>query len=147
MVSTMTSLVVRTCAGSGGMPLHSVKPRDGATYPRIGYGIQFDVRNARVFAPALCTIGFSSQNWGAIPLPLALRDIGGGLCQLHVSMDITIPFATGATGFGGTYFKVPLDELLIGLTVYSQALIVDDGANNLGINASNAMRTTFGHEK
>ncbi|MCB9892554.1 MAG: hypothetical protein H6832_01675 [Planctomycetes bacterium] len=136
-----------SCAGSGGMPVHSVKPRDGATYPRIGYGIQFDVRNAKVFAPALCTIGFSSQTWGAIPLPLALRDIGGGLCQLHVSMDITIPFATGLTGFGGTAFQVPQDERLIGLTVYSQILIVDNGANNLGINASNAVRTTFGHEK
>ena len=135
------------CAGSGGVTVHNAKPRDGALYPRIGYGMQFDVSKAKKFSAAMCMLGLSSQKWGAISLPLALRPLGGGLCKLYVSMDLTLPFATGATGFGGVYFRLPKDERLVGLTLNSQVLVLDNGANNLGINTTNAFRTTFGHEK
>jgi hypothetical protein len=93
-------------------------------------------------ALAYLMLGFSRTNWGPLPLPFELPGTAAspsGPCTAYVSGDIIVPVLTTATGtFSQTLQVNNIDTNLHGLNLYSEAVGIDQAANNWGIVASNA---------
>lgn len=73
-------------------------------------------------------VGTSDTFFGALPLPLDLAAIGMSGCQLLVSIDLQIPFATDQNGA----FRFQTLGFLPGIEVYAQAYLADIGPGKLG---------------
>ena len=91
-----------------------------ATLPRIGTTMLVIVDHMPI-SVGVMVLGFSNGP----PLPLDVTFLGLNGCLLHVSVDITYMLSGG----GGTAvhsLALPLDNTLLGLVVYEQALVLDN---------------------
>ncbi|MDP3758781.1 MAG: hypothetical protein Q8Q86_03605, partial [Candidatus Daviesbacteria bacterium] len=82
-------------------------------------------------------LGASDTHWMSSPLPLALDPVGMAGCKLLVSPDALLPFVTSV----GTSFwsiGIPDDYSMTMVPLFYQALVIDPGANVLGVTTSNA---------
>lgn len=117
----------------------------GLIYPVIGREIAVQLRNGPRNAAAIALLGFSSQAYGAVPLPFALGTIGAPGCTLWCDIAAYAPTTTNATGFTGVLLaNVPNDRNLIGQSVFCQFLAQDAAANSFGWVFSDGLRATIG---
>lgn len=125
------------CAGSNGIDVHS-----GGGTPETNQTLQWRLQGAPGLSAAVLLLGASNTSWGGIPLPVPVP--GGGDCLVRVSVDVTLPTSTNASGDAAILFAVPGDVALIGARVFTQYATVDLPANQLGLTLSNGLETLVG---
>ncbi|MCA8968329.1 MAG: hypothetical protein KDC95_01045 [Planctomycetes bacterium] len=87
-------------------------------------------------------VGSSSKTWGVVPLPLKLDSIGMAGCELLASPDVLIP-APIANGSAAWSLMIPSISLT-GVQFFTQAIVVDGGANAFGATLTNGLEATIG---
>lgn len=126
---------------------HTAVPRLFSTNtPQINDSFRVRVEQARASTPGLMLLGFSATSWSGLPLPLDLSVLGAGGCELLVSPDLVLPFATTASGTGFVVYDVPNDLYLLNLAFYNQAMIAEPSANALGYAFSNGGAAVVGNQ-
>ncbi len=107
--------------------------------PRIGATFEFEVWDAVGGSGGLVLVSLASA-----PIPIL-----GGTLHVLPPFVLQLPFATsgavGAAGAGTAYLPqlVPSNPALVGLPIFTQALIADGGAPE-GLTLSNAIELTVG---
>lgn len=91
-------------------------------------------------APTILATGASSTNWLGIPLPLDLTGAGMPGCTLYVAIDLTEAFTGSQTG-GTIFITLPNDPVLVGTSLFHQAVTVP---SPIAIATSNALRVLVG---
>lgn len=112
--------------------------------PEINNMFSINVSGATPNRPALLTFGISKTTWGAIRLPFDLAPLGAPGCKLLCSLESFLTSGTNGSGSGSISFQIPNDRNLVCLGFCNQWLIVDPGANTLGIALSNCGEVTIG---
>jgi len=110
----------------------------------VGRTFALNLSQARPGAPALQLTGWSNQRWGNTALPLDLRPLGAPGCKLLVSPDLMRAGVVGASGRMSVPIVLPRDSRLGGVELFSQFLVLDAGANALGLAVSNGGREVIG---
>jgi hypothetical protein len=90
--------------------------------PWLDDTLRQDVLHDPATTPLLGVLGFRADVWGAIPLPLALVDLGMPQCLLHQE-----PFHWD-TSLAPWALSIPNQAQLIGLEFYTQVLVQDAAA-------------------
>jgi hypothetical protein len=126
------------CAGSAGVPR-----LDAESLPWIGSALTLRLSNLPPQMPAALNLGFSNSAWGALSLPFPLTGIGMPGCWLLVSPDVlcSIPGTSGTTTFR---IQIPFDPSLVWVSFHNQAIVLDPGANPLGLTTSNGGTSRIG---
>ena len=108
--------------------------------PILGKSFMLDLANAPLNTAGLLFFGFA-------PWSLDLGLIGAPGCIARARPDISGSIATD--GFGKwpnpTPIPVPNDAKLVGAVFYNQFLLLDLGANQLGLIVSNGGKATIGY--
>lgn len=113
------------CPGTGNVvPVHT-----GSGTPEINNTLNWNISNAVANSGGSLYLGISRTTWNGIPLPLNLGFLGvGPTCQLCVSVDVSLPFATSGAGSGSVPLTLPNLVNLIQGHFYTQGVILDPGA-------------------
>lgn len=127
------------CAGTVGTPAHTAFGT-----PEIGQTVRYSLVGARGGAASTMLIGLSDRFWGRTTLPLDLGFLGAPGCFLRTDPVDSLPRVVGRTGSARADVALPLDHALIRGEFFTQFLIVDPGANPLGLVTTNGMHTTIG---
>ena len=91
----------------------------------------------------LLLTGLSNTRWGALVLPFDLGLFGLSGCRLWTSVDF-ISYASAAAGASIGSLVIPNDSVLLGMSVYQQALALSAAAPN-GLGAvSNGLELVIG---
>ena len=96
----------------------------------------------RVAIGVLGTPGIGGT-WAGLRLPIDLAPLGAPSCTWNVSVDVTVPLV----GSGPLYsweLRLPSDPAIAGRTFYEQAVLVDPGANALGLATTWSSKWTVG---
>lgn len=88
---------------------------------RPGYPSTMTVRNLPVGQQGILMVGASKEWLGFTPLPMSLGSYGLPNCELVVSLDYLMQFATGNGTFQVT-LQPPLDTVLAGVELHLQAV-------------------------
>jgi hypothetical protein len=121
------------CLGSAGTPDIALAP---GREPWIGDSLELAITRLPPGQPAALNLGFSRTSWQGLALPFPLGAIGMPGCDLLVGPDLTCPLANPA-GSATFPLRIPFDPRYIGLPFFDQALVLDPGANALGVIVSN----------
>jgi hypothetical protein len=121
------------CAGSAGTPDIALVP---GREPWIDDTLELAITRLPPGQPAALNLGFSRASWQGLALPFPLGAIGMPGCDLLVGPDLTCPLANPA-GSATFPLRIPFDPRYIGLPFFDQALVLDPGANALGVIVSN----------
>ena len=109
--------------------------------PFAGGKFGFHLHGATGGAPAILFVGASKTSWAGLPLPFDLGPLGAPGNLIRCSGEALVTYVTSGTGpgKGQASFLVPsIPVAAKGYFLYSQWLILDKGANTLGIVMSNA---------
>jgi hypothetical protein len=91
-------------------------------------------------------IGHSALQFGTVPLPFDLTQLGAPGCSWLVNMlSPPMPFAFDGSGEATVNYNVPYDLTLRGSLVLLQTLALDPRANGLGLTMSNGLAAGIGH--
>ncbi len=112
--------------------------------PEIGLPLKVDFALAKGLAPVLLSMSLSNSKWNGIPLPLDLTPFGAKGCKLLAGLDLIFVGTASKTGSGSFTFPIPRDKTLIQLNTYFQSLVIDPGANSLGLAFSNGLNVRLG---
>lgn len=130
------------CAGTAGTP--TVSARSGEA-PILGSTFALELAGLPGGARALPLFGLSTtRTAGGVALPIDLRSIGAPGCRLEVSPESAVNVTADNQGRATFYLPVPYDTALLGLHVHTQAVVLDPGANGLGITVSNRGELVLG---
>jgi|694.fasta_scaffold48585_3 hypothetical protein len=95
---------------------------------------------------AVLALGNSSQQWGGAPLPFDLGLIGIPGCQWRIAADVLLALPTSGLPGGRRRsshpIAVPNNTQLLGLDVFAQWLLLEQGPSGLTGSATRAVRTT-----
>ncbi|MBK9386119.1 MAG: hypothetical protein IPN34_15005 [Planctomycetes bacterium] len=129
------------CAGTNGTP---VLGASGSSTPRLGGTFQMVLAPTatHVLSQSFGVIGVSTTQWQGLPLPLP---IGAGApgCQVLVSIDDVLPL-TRVGSSASWSLQIPFDPQYLGVQLAVQGLVLDPGANALGLVVSNGGRLVIG---
>jgi hypothetical protein len=93
--------------------------------------------------PVVVALGGSKTIWGALPLPFDLAVISmpgcSALCDPLVTFNVT-----NTAGTASLTLPIPNSAALLMATFYNQAYVIDNGANPLGLTASNGGEGVIG---
>ena len=128
-----------SCPGSTGAPGLA-----GSGYPDLGFTPKAMVSAARPNQAGVLFFGASNTQWGSIVLPFDLGGVGMPGCKQYVSLDVSVPLATGVAGSPSYSFPVPNDPALRGGRFHLQYVFADAGANALGLVATNGLTGLVG---
>ncbi len=93
--------------------------------PYVGTDFVHEIRNAPPVAfVGLIAFGLSDQFWSGVPLPLDLTLAGAPGCSVLVSPDVLLVTLLN-NGTGGLTWSLPNQQSLVGLTFFTQALVLD----------------------
>ena len=94
---------------------------------------------------ALCVIGVSKSNWGAVLLPWDLSFLGLKGCSLYSSMEIAYPVATNASGRANLSLPLPPLATHANVTFQNQWINLDNRVNPaFPLTLSNAVEVRSG---
>jgi hypothetical protein len=127
------------CAGSAGNPIHN-----GTGTPDIGSTVAYTLSSAARFTPSVLMLGLSNTGWSGGRLPLSLDVLGATGCALRVDPMVSYNRVTDSGGTASQNLPLPRDYALVGISLYTQFLILDRGANPAGLATTNGLRTTIG---
>ncbi len=130
------------CAGSAGTPALAAEP---GSLPWIGGTLQVRATNlpTNALRVPFGILGASNSSWGTFTLPLDLGFAGMQGCSLHVSLDVIAPLTAGS-GSALWSIPIPAETLFVGQRFFQQVLVLDPGANVLGITLANAGEARIG---
>ena len=125
------------CSGSVGTPELHLAQGGQVNLPLIGetFNIQLSGMPIFIFNVPFGILGFSKTQWGGIPLPYDLSNLGFWNCTQFVSLDFSIGLVNNG-GVATWAIPVPNNPNLIGLTFYVQGVVID-----LGVNPGDAILT------
>jgi hypothetical protein len=130
------------CTGTAGTP---VLAPDAGQLPWIGEA--FTTKLGNVPASALRVpfglLGVSKTNWNGIPLPVDLGSIGMPGCTLFTSAEL-VATLSAPSGVATWTLPIPPEPAFVGSRLWQQAVVLDPGANVLGMSASNAGEAYIG---
>lgn len=131
------------CADAASVP---VLLADG--WPVLGSQFETLVRTAQP-APSLAVLahGLSNQQASGLPLPLSLAVLGAPGCAALNSLDVTQIGAVAAAMPPVLYrwlLTISNVPAFAGVQLFTQAYVLDAGANSLGVAVSNAARLVTG---
>ncbi|MDA0372419.1 MAG: M20/M25/M40 family metallo-hydrolase [Planctomycetota bacterium] len=127
------------CAGGGTRTSPSMG-NDGV--PIVGRSFALTLSQAAPGAVTALLIGTSDQSFGGISLPAPLPGAPG--CSLLVAPERIDQRAADGAGSARVDLPVPGDPALIGVDVFHQWVVIDAGANALGLAVSEGARTRIG---
>ena len=128
------------CPGSTGAPSLAAQPN---AWPWSGASFTVEVNDVPPSAAISLAFGASASQWGGLSLPVALPGTGSPGCSASISLDVVVPVLN--TGSGGSLtLGIPTNASLIGQAYYNQAVVLDPGANALGLTTSNAACARIG---
>ncbi len=109
--------------------------------PALGKSFMLDLANAPLATGGLLFFGFA-------PASLDLGPIGAPGCTVHAQLPF-LSWTVYTDWFGKwpnpTPFPLPIDPNLVGAVFYNQFLLLDRGANQLGLIVSNGGKATIGY--
>jgi hypothetical protein len=117
------------CVATGG----AVPTMTNSGVPEIGGSFSLNLALARAGAPATLLIGLSKTAWAGGSLPFSMAGLGAPSCSLLVSPDITLGYTASGAGSVTATLNVPIDNNLVGGTFHDQFIVIDAGANALGV--------------
>lgn len=126
------------CAGTAGVP--------GLTATgdhKIGGSTTLQLGTLPMSRSGAMFVGLSASNWNGLQLPASLGTIGMTGCDLLVSSEASMLMTTGS-GTWLTTFNHPLTASLINQQLFFQGVVLDPGANPLGVITSNGGDLVFG---
>ncbi|MEM7200194.1 MAG: sialate O-acetylesterase [Planctomycetota bacterium] len=94
--------------------------------------------------PGALLLGSSDQTWSALPLPLELSVLRLPGCNLYVSIDASVGFATSPTGDADITLPLPDTAAIHGIELFGQAALLCPGLTTPGLCLSNAGRAVVG---
>ncbi len=130
----------RVACGGGSNNAVPLIGNDGVAI--IGRSFAIEVSYAAPNAALALTIGLSDTAWVGGPLPFVIPSTGG--CTLFASTEALGQSTSSGAGAGTHSIPVPNDANLIGVEVFHQWIVIDPGANPLGLAVSAAAKTTIG---
>jgi hypothetical protein len=130
----------QSCAASQTTP--TLAPRDGDR-PWLDDTMTVELRDLPAGQPVVMNTGFSDSMWGNLRLPFPLDGIGMTGCVLYTPPDIGTSLPN-LQGYAAWTLPLPNDAALIGLQFFNQGLVLDPGANPLGVVATNGGAGTIG---
>lgn len=138
-VSPVYALFGNGCAGSAGVPTNTA-----SALPRIGQTMTANVGSLPAVGIALFLVGLSrtTSQFGA--LPLNLTGLGAPGCTGYVSND-SIQLLFGSGGSAAVNLAIPGSQSYLGFQFFTQALVLDQGWNALGLVVSDAAAATIGN--
>lgn len=127
-----------SCAGTLGAPTLA---QSGNIPPALGavFGLTVDNMPNGV---AFLSFGTSDALFGGLPLPLDLSILGMNGCSLYTEIVSTLQLI--GLPSASIALPIPLDPTLLGGVIYSQALVGDPAANQIGLTSTNGGRIRFG---
>ena len=130
------------CSGSVGTPELAIA---SGHLPLIGetFNIQLSGMPTSVVNVPFGVLGFSKTQWGGIPLPYDLSNLGFWNCTQFVSLDFSIGLVNNG-GVATWAIPVPNNPNLIGLTFYVQGVVIDFGVNPGNAIVTNAAEGVIG---
>ncbi|MCA8953427.1 MAG: hypothetical protein KDE27_28195, partial [Planctomycetes bacterium] len=112
--------------------------------PRLG---QSTTLRVEALAPGVtaAAIAFGVSDVTSVfgALPFALAPLGGAGCALLVSTDAIAPMVR-QNGIAAYALALPATPVLLGTTMFAQALLLDPAANSLGARTTNALELVLG---
>ncbi|MBM4063189.1 MAG: right-handed parallel beta-helix repeat-containing protein [Planctomycetes bacterium] len=126
------------CTGTPGVPTNVA-----TGLPQLGTTMTITFGNLPAPELAVAIFGFSNVTSGFGPLPLNLATFGAPNCFARASADATT-FLLGSAGSASLQMATPNLPGLIGLTYYTQALVIDPPVNTLGVTMSDAAAAVVG---
>ena len=132
------------CAGTNGVPSHTVTHGNGRQGNQQGTPTSYNVTSARPFTSAFLHLGLSRTNWNGFRLPLSLNFVGMPGCWLNHDLVVTEQTATDSRGSANYRITWPVDQSAVGLEIYTTFAILDLGANPTSVVHSNSMATVIG---
>lgn len=131
------------CTGSNGRAPR-VATRD-LELPILGATFVVDFVDMPASAAFFPLLGFSNtMTSGGVGLPFDLGLIGATGCSLGIDPLATLGAVATSTGTGTLGLAVPATSALIGVVVFTQAIVADPGVNPLGITTSNVAAIAVG---
>ena len=130
------------CAGAAGIPT-LYRPNQAGNHPWIGQTFRIGLRNLPNIStvPAFLMFGGDPDlACPGLPLPLALGILGAPGCALETCSTLSAPITQQAQFL----VPIPLDPILIGIALHTQAVALDPTANALGACFSNRGDLTIG---
>ena len=109
--------------------------------PIVGQKFGFHLHGATGGAAAILFLGVSKTKWGLLPLPFDLGPLGAPGNFIRCSGDTFMTFVAAGSGAGkgqAGFLASSVPASGKGYYLYSQWLILDKGANSMGIVMSNA---------
>lgn len=97
---------------------------------------------------AILGVGFNNQQWNGTPLPIDLTPLGMPGCSWHIALATSLLLPTtsqnGLPHHGTHELTIPHDSGLLGVALYWQGLLLENGPTGLAGAVTNAARTTVG---
>ncbi len=135
-----------TCLNpAGGGSAVGIPQIAAATMPEINKQFDVTLSGGAPNAPAFLFFGASNTALGVLPLPFDLGLIGASGCMVLTSSDVATPAVPiGAAGAATFSTVIPPSGSLVGNTLYLQWILIDIGANALGVITSNGGEAMIG---
>ncbi|MEZ5963765.1 MAG: kelch repeat-containing protein [Planctomycetota bacterium] len=128
------------CHGQNGVPTLALA---GGQLPWLGDTLSVEVSNLPPVPFLVLFLGASHTQWGPVPLPARLDNLGMSGCTLHVSGEVVIPLV-GAGGRSRWTLTIPTEPALAGGAFYNQTWQVDWLANPGNATVSDATAAVVG---
>jgi hypothetical protein len=126
------------CPGTAGTPALANTGK-----PILGTSMQVTLSKARASAQTLLLIGNSRTSYLGLSLPYNMGPAAPA-CTLLAAAILQLPLTTTATGTASVSLALKNDPSWLGLSFYSQYLVVDPGANLFGLAFSQGGVGVFG---
>jgi len=101
--------------------------------PELGAPFGVRLSRARPAAGAVLLTGGSRSSWYGLGLPISLGFAGATGCSLLASGEVQTPVQTDGSGSAAVVMQVPALPALVDQRLYQQWLVLDPGANALGL--------------
>lgn len=105
--------------------------------PNLGSTLTVLLDRAPANSFAILALGDSNTNYQGNPLPFPLDPLGAPACSVQAAPSSTFFVPVDGVGQASMPINLPRNPLLAGLRFYEQWLVLDAGANALGLLATN----------
>jgi hypothetical protein len=127
------------CPGSLGVPVHNA-----SGIPELGETLTYTVSNVLPAHAFSMLIGNSTTQWASFGLPLNLDLIGAPVATCGPTPRSRSTGRRRSKATPQRMLAVPVNAALKGAKFHTQFLVMDPGANALGLVATRALTTTLG---
>ena len=125
------------CGGGGGGKAVPLLTNTGT--PVVGQSFKLNVSQAKKSARAFILFGATTAS-------INLGALGAPGCVVQARPDFAAAFSIASTGSGSLSVNVPNNKSLLKKSFYNQGVVLDSGANRLGVALTSGGRGTVGDQ-